>query len=310
MGQILAQAGNFARNIGFQIKKNSPAILVGTGIVGGLAGTVLACIATVKAKPVIDDAKKELEDIQNTTKNDELYTESDAKKDRYKLYFNTAGKLVKIYAPAVLIEAGSIGCILGGTGILNKRNASLGMALAASTTTFKEYRERLIEKFGDEGEEIDKELRYGVKKIEVKEKIVDENGKEKTVKTIKNVVDGNVDHSNDYCRVFDWTNPYWQDDLDYVMMFLRAQQSYLNDKLRVDGHLFLNDVLKTLGFPTTRVGQEVGWIYDSSRDDSDGFVDFGIYEACVDVEGIRKVIMLDFNVDGSIINRVNWPDQK
>lgn len=306
----MSTLGKFANTAAFQIKKNSPTILVVTGIVGSVTGTVMACIATTKATKVISNAKCELDNIQKQNEEDVMYTSDDAKKDRTKLYVNTAGDLLKIYAPSLIVGTASVACILGGNGILNKRNATLGMALAATTSSFKEYRERLIERFGDDGKEIDNQLRHGITEVEVKKKITDENGKEKTVKEKVKLLDNNIDHSNDYCRVFDWTNPYWQDDMDYVLMFLRAQQSYLNDKLRVDGHLFLNDVLKTLGFPTTRVGQEVGWIYDSSRDDSDGYVDFGIYEACVDVEGYRKVVLLDFNVDGSIINRVKWPDQK
>lgn len=312
MVTALSTLGATVKNVGFVLKKHAPEIMIIGGIVGGTTATVLACIATAKAGDVVHGAKEELDKIKEAQENfPDEYTDEDAKKDRRMVYLKTTGKMAKLYAPAACIGTASICSILGGTGILNKRNASLAAGLAASIGEFEEYRRNLIEKFGDDGEKIDKELRYGLKEVEVKEKLTDGDGKTKTTKKkIMVVKDEDTLNGNGYSRVFDWRNPYWDKDEAYCEMFLKARQSLCNDKLRANGYIFLNDVLEYLGFPKTRVGQEVGWIYDPNNETGDNFVDFNMYNACVDVEGYRHVFMLDFNVDGSILNKVDWPDVK
>jgi hypothetical protein len=88
-------------------------------------------------------------------------------------------------------------------------------------------------------------------------------------------------------------------------MFLRAQQQYANDKLRANGHLFLNEVYDMLGIPRTKAGQVVGWVYDAENPIGDNYVDFGIYDIHREtvrnfVNGYERTILLDFNVDGNI----------
>lgn len=309
---VVNSLSSFANKASFQLKRHAPEIMVGAGIVSGAATVVLACIATVKAGDVVGGAKTELEAIEDTRKKFDDYTDEAAKKDRRKVYLRTAGELAGLYAPAVGTGVASTALILGGTGMLNKRNAVLASSLATTLGEFKEYRKNLIERFGDEGETLDKELRHGIKSVEVKEKTTDENGKTKTSKKTLKVIESEDVDCNGYSRVFDWRNPYWDKDQCYCELFLRAKQSHFNDKLRADGHVFLNDVLKELGFPTTRAGQEVGWIYNPNSQEADGdnYIDFGMVPVCVDVEGYRQVYMLDFNVDGSVLNKVDWPDQK
>lgn len=307
MATIWSSIGSLANKVGFWGRQHAPQIMIIGGVAGGVTATVLACIASTKVKEVVDGAKEELEVIQS----DEKTPEEDRKKARTKVYLRTTGKLAAMYAPAAGVGAASVASILGGAGILNKRNTSLAMGLAATTSSFKEYRNRLIEKFGEEGEAIDKELRYGTKLIEVKEKVTDKDGKTKTVKKQIEVIDKEKKGSNwDYVRVMDGLNPCWDTNVDLTMFYLRAQQSIYNDKLKANGYVFLNDVLKATGFPTTRVGQEVGWIYNPDDPNIDNYIDFGIHEVRVDDDGYKRVIMLEFNVDGSIINKVDWPDQE
>ncbi len=287
----------------FWTKQHAPEILIGVGMTAGAAGTALACVATTKVNSIVEETKKELNDIKE--EENEL---TDPKKERAMVYVKAAGKLAANYAPAIGLSIVSAGCILYGAGILNKRNTALSLGLAAATNTFKEYRKEVINRYG---EDVDKQIRYGLKSVEIKTKETGEDGKPKTVKKNINVLEDYDQISPlDYSRVFDWCNPYWDSDMNTNRFFINSQQYLYNNKLRADGHVFLNDVLKSLGFPTTRVGQEVGWVYDPNNSCGDNFIDFGMYEACVDVEGYRKVLMLDFNVDGSILNKVDWPDQK
>ena len=62
-----------------------------------------------------------------------------------------------------------------------------------------------------------------------------------------------------------------------------------------------------LGIPATKAGQIVGWIYDEKHPVGDNFVDFGIYDyndqrKRMFVNGHERSILLDFNVDGNILD--------
>ena len=89
-------------------------------------------------------------------------------------------------------------------------------------------------------------------------------------------------------------------------MFLRTEQQYANDRLRAVGHLFLNEVYDRLDIPKTKAGQIVGWVYDPKNPKGDNFVDFGMCEMLRQTDdGEREpVILLDFNVDGNILDLI------
>ena len=232
------------------------------------------------------------------------YTKDDGKKDLAIVYVQTTVKFVKLYAPAVILGSLSIACLLTSHNILRKRNVALAAAYATIDRGFKEYRNRVIERFG---EDVDHELKYNVTSKKFEEVVVDEKGKEKKVTKTVNIADPNL-HS-DYARFFDEGSAYWEKDAEYNLTFLRAQQQYANDKLRANGHLFLNEVYDMLDIKKTKAGQIVGWIYDDKNPIGDNYVDFGMYvtdrEKTRDfVNGYERVILLDFNVDGDILDRM------
>ena len=71
----------------------------------------------------------------------------------------------------------------------------------------------------------------------------------------------------------------------------------------------MNDVYAMLGIPKTRAGQVVGWIYDEKEPIGDNYVDFGIYDTNKPsnrdfVNGYERTILLDFNVDGNILDLI------
>lgn len=298
----------------FQLKKHSPTILVGVGLVSGLACTITACIATTKASEILGEAKTEIDDIQKVLNDPDIptekYSDEDAKSDRRKVYVRTGLKLAKTYAVPAGLGVVSVCSVLGSTKILNDRNAAIAATLASTTLGFDKYRERLIKKFGDKGESLDKELRYGTEDVEIKETVIGEDGKEKTVKR-KVTVCKNSDEplDLDYTRVFDWSNPYWKPDMNYNVMFINGRQTWCGLKLQANGHLFFNEALKACGFSKVKAGQIVGWLYDPDHNDrGDNGVDFRVHEAYgYDDHGNKlPILLLDFNCDGSILNDVEW----
>lgn len=304
--EIMNTVTRSLHRVGFKFKKHSPEILVGAGIVGVVGSAVMACKATTKLDEVLEEPKEKIEKIHELMENPDMvpegkeYTEEDGKKDLTIMYTQSAVKVVKLYAPAVILGTVSIAVILGGHHILRKRNLALAAAYATIDKGFKEYRGRVIERFG---EELDKELKYNIKAKEIEETVVNEDGSENTVKKTVNVADPNT--TSDYARFFDDGCNGWTKDPEFNLMFLKDQQRYANDLLKTRGHLFLNEVYDMLGLPRSTAGAVVGWVYDEKHPVGDNFVDFGIYDLYNEkkrdfVNGYERTILLDFNVDGEI----------
>ena len=283
--------------------KHSPEILAGVGVVGVVGSLVMACKATTKLSDILEDSKEQLDKIKEVAADpayEEKYSQDDAKKDTTITYVQTAMKVTKLYAPSVILCASSLGCLLASNNILKKRNAALSAAYMTVDKSFKEYRKRVADRFG---EEVEKEIRYNIKAEEITK--VDENGNAVT-ETVK-VMDGTDDPNSysDYARFFDESCAAWQNDAEYNLTFLKAQQQYANDLLKARGRLFLNEVYRMLGIDETKAGQVVGWVYNPDNPTGDNFVDFGIYNMQRErvrafVNGYEPNILLDFNVDGVI----------
>lgn len=303
--ELMSKMNRSFNKAALQLKKHSPEILVAAGIVGGVASAVLACKATTKVSGILEDTKAQVDAIHDVVENPEKYnaeyTEEDSKKDLAIVYAQTGMKLAKIYGPAVMLGTVSVISILAGHNILRKRYVATAAAYVAIDKSFKEYRGRVIDRFG---KELDRELRYNIKAVEVEETVVDEKGKEKTVKKTVQQADPNA--ISDYARFFDETCAgFVKGNPSYNLMFLRQQQNYANDLLKSRGHVFLNEVHDMLGIQRTPIGAVVGWIYDPSNQNIDSFIDFGIYDPKdadkrAFVNGLEPAILLDFNCDGPI----------
>lgn len=311
---IMNTAKGLVSKAGFKLNKYSPEILVVAGVAGVVTSAVMACKATLKLNDILAESKETIETIHETVANEEMadrYSQEDAKKDLAIVYAQTGLKVVKLYAPSVILGALSITGILASNNILRKRNVALAAAYTAVDKSFKDYRSRVVERFG---KEVDRQLKYNIKAEKIEEIIKDpETGKEKKVKQTVEVID-DPNHS-EFARFFDDGCKGWEKDAEANLMFLRAQQQYANDLLVSRGHLFLNEVYDMLGIQRSKAGQVVGWIYDTKNPDhkGDNYVDFGIYNLHKRtnrnfVNGYERTILLDFNVDGPILGKINLAD--
>ena len=297
-----------------KLKKHSPEILVAAGVVGTVTSAVMACKATTKLHDVLDETKEKVDMVHRGIEAGEVisivdgeetvvpYNEEDGKKDLTIYYAKGGFELVKLYGPSVLLGAASLGCILTSHRILTKRNFALTAAYTAIERSFKEYRGRVIERFG---KELDRELKYNIKRKEIETIVVDENGNETIVKETVDAVDSTQIYS-EFARAFDDGCKGWEKNAEMNLYFLRSVQNWANEALKARKFLFLNDVYEELGFPKTAVGQIAGWYYDEKNPTGDNYVDFGIYnlynEGARDfVNGRERVIWLDFNCDGNIL---------
>lgn len=254
-----------------------------------VASTVLACRATLKLEETLDDCRRD--DHLEHRHDDDRSVEVEAPVH----YTNAVVSVVKLYAPAVIIGSASIGMLTQSHNLLVKRNAALTAAYAALDKGFRDYRSRVVAKYGQDE---DDRFRYGIETVT----ITDENGKTKKVERV------GPNGASIYALFFDQFNPNWSKDPQINKLFLRTQQNFLNDLLHARGHLFLNEAYDALGFDHTQAGSVVGWILHPEHDN---FVDLGVFHSEVDdnvrdfVNGREGSVLLDFNVDGLIYDKID-----
>lgn len=275
------------------LKQHSPEILVFLGIGGAATGAVMACKATRKLDGVLDAHRERVE---------QAHGEPENRRELTRAYLTTGVELAKLYGPSVTVGALSVTGILAGNNILRRRNVALAAAYAAIDQGFKDYRGRVVERYG---EETDRELRYGLCKEKIEEIVVDEDGKKKKVKREIAVAESGA--TSDYARYFAYGEAKAAEvNDDYNEFFLRGQQELANHMLRAKGFLFLNEVYEMLGITPSIPGQSVGWVYDKhAAEHGDNYINFRIqevYRKRSDEPGdYEKVLLIDPNVDGVIL---------
>lgn len=317
MLDFIKKAGNEAYRA---VEAHSPEICLGLGIAATVAGTVLACKGTIKAKKVVEDAKDDLETIKKTEEaghtydddNNEIeYTHEDSIKDKAIVTAKAGVLLAKAYGPAIIFTVGGIALLISGHHILKKRNFALVAAYESLSEAYKKYQDKVKDVLG---ETTARNLKYNLEEKEITTDTGKKNkdGSPKLKKEKKLIVNGNpIDAFSPYCKIYDASCPNWDNDASYNLSYLKCKQNYWNDVLRTRHNhtVFLNEIYKDLGFPVTEAGQVVGWTLKDNGQPKDGYIDFGMfnlaYQPNVDfVNGYEPVCVLDFNVDGVVLDCV------
>lgn len=275
----------FGRTL-LQVQKHSPAILTTVGVVGVVAAGILAAKNTLKLEATVDEGQARLQNAKS------LVEEGEASEKAITVaYTKNVIEVAKLYvAPTTLMVTGLV-CILSAQNILNKRNAALAAAYKGLESAFGAYRERVREELGEEREE---QIRYGLRE----EEVTDEKGKK--TKVLKPVDGQHV--GSEYRFVYDVSNENWSGFHDDNLFRVTMVQNMANDILKAKGHIFLSEVLDTLGFERTPASIITGWVYDKDNPNhpGDNQVDFGIR----DFQDEHGFILLDFNVDGTIFDKI------
>lgn len=299
--------------------RHSNGILTGLTIGGGLVaigGAVYGTVKTVKDVAEFKEAREELEDFayetnENTTEEEIAQIDKDYKKTKRQLYFKLAGRLANNYGLTFAAALIMLLSAVKNSKIQAQKDETIKditAAYIALSQSFKAYRKRVTDKYGREE---DLELLYGTHKEKVTE--TDEDGK-KTKKEV-NVIDGI--QCDEYTRFFDASCRGWEPSAEVNMLYLLNMQKQANRMLKSKGSLFLNEVYDLLGIERTKTGAIVGWIYDKNNPVGDNEVDFGIFDVKFHddmvgdglaqrrfVNGLEDVVLLNFNVDGPILDRV------
>lgn len=327
MNNTLSVLTSTANNTLQILNNNKDRLLLAGGITLGVGTVVSTVRSTLNCQKIVKNHKDTMEMISLREEISPEYKGSQDEKDDVKrVYISTATSIAKQVVLPAALGAGSLTCFVGEHYVmrnkvtkLSETVVGLSAAYAAVDTAFKKYRKNVVDELG---EEADERFRTGLKKEKIEVEETDEKGKTKKVKKEISVID--EPDISDYAKFFDcaseqfiWKDPlHYHPDWDANIHFLNCQQSYANQLLRIKGYLFLNDVYDMLGIPKTKAGQVVGWIYDPEDETIDSRVSFGTYELrnkkVINQEGgyeYEQCILLDFNVDGVIIDKVEIGDK-
>ena len=271
-------------------------------VIYGLAALGVGAYETIKASreidKVLDECKKDIEEVDSILqeKTNLLATvfSSESKQD---IYVDTGKKIIKLYARAVIFDAIGVGLILKSHNMLRSENMDLKATVGAIAGGYSALRNRLNETLGDDtGNKVANGIQPKAVEIE------NEDGKKK--KTVVNVM--NQSDISPYAKFFDETSMFFKGVPEADLEFLIAVNNDANRKLEKKGYLFLNEVYAMLGFEETAIGNYVGWINEKG---SYKKVDFHIFDVTNEanrrfVNGLESVVLLDFNVDGAIIDYI------
>lgn len=271
---------------GVKVAKKKPEIMLGVGIVciaGGVYYTMSKC---TKASEILAQKDKDLEAIAKVREmsdrsEDEnenmsiMYSKEDERKDLGKVYVKTGVELLKVYLPGLGAISAGIALIVGSHCVMKGRYDALLAAYNAVSASYKQLKEQMV----------------------MDPKDIEEGSK----------CDNPKPEEFAYSRVFDSTNEHWKSDSDYNYIFIENQERYFNDILKSRGHVFLNEVYEALGFPHTKEGSIVGWVFDTSEGtNAKNYIEFAIYDEqwFMEQDSVYSSIVIDFNPDGVIYDLI------
>ena len=263
-------------------------------------------VGAYKAAEVTPEAKEAIAEFKTTRDAIEQHEEDpEARRECIKAGYRSLGStLLHAYAKPVLFVTGGTALILGGHGIVSKKLATTTASLISTDRIFRNYRNNVIE---DQGEEADFRYRTGVKTVNVETVEQDVRGRKRKVNKEYDVLEELV--NDPFLKLFDESNPNFTKNPTRNLDFLRQQVDFLNRRLVAEGFVSLNDVLYQLGYNRCAEGSIYGWFYDPDNPNCHNEIDIGIKDIRRKtiqnaINGYEPVILLNFNVDGLIINKL------
>lgn len=196
------------------IKRNAPIILSTVGAVGVVSTAVMTAKATPKALLLLQQAKEE--------KNEEL------------LLSEKVMVVAPAYIPATLVGVATIACIFGAHVLNKKQQAALISAYTLLNTSYREYKEKVKEVYGENGE---KEIRTELAKDKAKEQ--------------------NVEDQDDGKNLFydEYSQRYFRATNEAI---LRSEYE-INKQVSTNWGSSINEWYDMVGLERLDAGDEIGW---------------------------------------------------
>ena len=230
------------------MKRNGSTVLTCLGAVGVVVTAVTAVKATPKAMLLLEQAEEE--------KGGEL----------------TRLETVKVagpaYIPSIVIGVSTIACVLG-SNILNKRQqASLASAYALVDSSYREYKNKVVELYG---EDADKEIKREIVKAKPRECKFETNGEKRLFYDF-------------------YSRRYFESTLEQV----QNAEYFANRELRMKDCLSVNEFYELLGLEPLLEGDELGWSTEACfAFDYNAWIDFD-HEKVELEDGLECIIISMF----------------
>lgn len=282
--------------------KYAPQVLAGTGVVTGVAALGFTVKSTLeleentrRGRELVEGHKKLREE-----RSVEEYPKAVYMRDMVRSYSLVVKGVIKTYALPAALAIASGASFLGAIGILAQRAAIMTAIAQTTQATFEAYKQRVEELVGEEKA---REIEYGMKPAE--STLEEVNTKPKKAKYLE------LDDPNKPSIYAAWFSSkqhnLWTPSAEATLNNLHLVEKYMNDKLNMRGHLYLNEVYDMLGLPRTKVGQVVGWSLKNPR--GDGYVSLRLEQ--VEAQMNSPFVLfpddgfwINPNVDGNILDMV------
>lgn len=205
--------GTFLNHSEMFLKRNASTILTCVGSVGVVVTSVMAVKATPKALELLEEAKQ---------RKGEKLTKLEVVK--------TAGP---VYIPAALVGVSTIACVFGANVLNKRRQAAITSAYALLDNSYKEYRNKVEELYGEDADD------------RVTEEIVKDKYDNEDLKV-----------SDDKQLFYDeFSERYFEATMEKVLM----AEYELNRQLAMNFGVYLNEFYELLGIDTKDYGDYLGW---------------------------------------------------
>ena len=241
------------------LKRNGSTILTCAGGIGVVATSVMAVKATPKALQLLEKAKEE--------KGEEL-TKMEV--------VNVAGRS---YIPTVIVGASTVACIFGAN-ILNKhQQAALMSAYALLDSSFKEYKDKVKELYGEETHQ------------NIVNSIMVEKADDMYISNeyLCSNCDLAVEAHDSEPKIFydEHSGRFFESTIEQVM----SAEYHLNRNYILRGYSYLNEFYEFLGIEETDYGSVLGW---APTDDGMYWIEFNHRKLTMDDGTEYYVIEMPF----------------
>lgn len=218
------------RQIPKLVSDNAPAILTVGGVVGTVATAYLTGKATFEAAKVLIHAQERIN----------IHSEAPLEtKEKVKMVW-------RAYIPPVITGTGTVAAIVMANRISTKRAAALAAAYTVSEKMFSEYKDKVVEKFGDNKE---RDVRTEVAKQRMKD---DPASKSNIIVTGGGEV-----------MCYDMmTGRYFFSEMETI----RKAMNDINQEIMNAGYASVTDFCHLIGLAGTTMTDEMGWNHDKTLD--------------------------------------------
>lgn len=215
-----------------QLHDNSPTLLTAVGVAGTVSTAVLSVQAGFKASEILSMEQQEQDRLATLNNKD---PEPMSPQDKLRVTW-------EVFVPPLITGSLTITAIIGSTVISQRRAAALAAAYSLSEKAIKEYKEKVVEKIGENKE---RQIRQEIAEDRVRNHPPSEG-------IVNRIPENQVLCYDSY------TARYFYSDMET----LRKAENAINHTIVHSYYASLTDFYSHIGLDRTKVSDDLGWNAD------------------------------------------------